>query len=269
MTARRILTSAAAALLWLAGPATAQMDSDFSIGGAVRVGSSTTTCNSAAGGAIRYVSNSLNFCDGATWRTIFSGTSTPNTPAYASGYGFLVLSSGTYTGNLGGLSGADASCVTDLTNNNWMNKTAASSAGIVNSTHIHAWLCDNTTCQNVYASQKYYFAVSGQQSVGGAYITADTQSYFGYTSGDYTNSDGYSWSGSNYFGGSYQYWTNRNSNYQSAAPSPGGGHCVKWTSATAGNSGQTGSSAQSDKNRWDAGTSACSNSFRLICIVQP
>ncbi|MNH26563.1 hypothetical protein D3C76_811250 [compost metagenome] len=63
-------------------PAHSQMDSDFSIGGAVRVGWSTTTCNAAATGAIRYNSGSggsINFCNGSTWTNIGGG----GTPAGA------------------------------------------------------------------------------------------------------------------------------------------------------------------------------------------
>ncbi|MFZ6047408.1 hypothetical protein ACFW0H_14980 [Pseudomonas sp. CR3202] len=63
-------------------PAQAQMESDFSIGGAVRVGWSTTTCNAAAAGAIRYNSGSggsINFCNGSTWTNIGGG----GTPAGA------------------------------------------------------------------------------------------------------------------------------------------------------------------------------------------
>jgi len=35
-------------------PAQAQLDADFSAGGAIRIGESTTTCNAAAEGGIRY-----------------------------------------------------------------------------------------------------------------------------------------------------------------------------------------------------------------------
>ncbi len=48
----------------------AQMDTDFSGGGAVRVGDSTSTCDSATAGAIRYDADGTNlvgFCDGSTW----------------------------------------------------------------------------------------------------------------------------------------------------------------------------------------------------------
>ncbi len=48
----------------------AQVDTDFSGGGAVRVGDSTSTCDSSTAGAIRYDADGTNlvgFCNGSTW----------------------------------------------------------------------------------------------------------------------------------------------------------------------------------------------------------
>ncbi len=53
--------------------AMAQIDADFSLGGAIRVGGSATVCNSSALGGIRYSSaggGKLEFCNGATWGAI-------------------------------------------------------------------------------------------------------------------------------------------------------------------------------------------------------
>jgi hypothetical protein len=60
------------ALIGLACPAFAQVDNDFSAGGGVRIGPSTTTCNSTIDGAIRYNSAAkcLDLCDGSAWRSL-------------------------------------------------------------------------------------------------------------------------------------------------------------------------------------------------------
>ncbi len=50
--------------------ASAQVDTDFSGGGALRVGDSTSTCDSTIAGAIRYDADGTNlvgFCDGSAW----------------------------------------------------------------------------------------------------------------------------------------------------------------------------------------------------------
>ncbi len=74
---KRLALAAAVVLLSsvFAGVAVAQMDSDFSIGGAIRVGASSTTCNSAASGGIRYNSGgagTIEFCNGSTWANVGS-----------------------------------------------------------------------------------------------------------------------------------------------------------------------------------------------------
>lgn len=49
----------------------AQMETDFSQGGAIRIGASTTTCNSGASGALRYnnSTNKFDYCNGTSWTT--------------------------------------------------------------------------------------------------------------------------------------------------------------------------------------------------------
>lgn len=65
-------------------PALAQISADHWLGGAVRVGPSTTTCDTLATGSIRFDSATLNlkFCDGTAWRAIgtatAAGDTTPN-----------------------------------------------------------------------------------------------------------------------------------------------------------------------------------------------
>ncbi len=49
--------------------AMAQIDADFSGGGGVKIGTSSTTCDAAAEGAMRYntTSNKMEYCDGTSW----------------------------------------------------------------------------------------------------------------------------------------------------------------------------------------------------------
>jgi hypothetical protein len=200
------------------------------------------------------------------------GATGPQTPTYAAGAGFFVLSAGSYSGNLGGLSGADAKCLSDLTVNDWMGKTAAQGAGIVTSAHIHAWLCDTASCTNAYAGKQYYFAVSGDTGVGGSYLVPDSAGSIGHAAGDPSTSDGYSWSALNYFGGSYRYWTGYASLYNGSNPNPASSApylCNGWADATASYNGIVGNSNASDGSRWSAGSSACNTTQRLICLVQP
>lgn len=75
---KRIALAAVVALIptLLSSAAMAQMDSDFSIGGAIRVGTSATPCDSAALGGIRYNSGgagAIEFCNGTAWTAV--GTS--------------------------------------------------------------------------------------------------------------------------------------------------------------------------------------------------
>lgn len=79
MTARRALL-AAAALLWLAGPAEAQISADFGgvNGGALRIGSTQSGCITATKGAIRFNStgNSMDYCSGTAWTSLGGGSVT-------------------------------------------------------------------------------------------------------------------------------------------------------------------------------------------------
>ncbi len=65
------------ALLLFAQNSYSQMDSDFSGGGAIRVGDSTTTCDVNATGAIRFddsAADTLDYCDGSNWLSILTSS---------------------------------------------------------------------------------------------------------------------------------------------------------------------------------------------------
>ena len=85
------------------------------------------------------------FCNGTNWIQYESGFAwlgqAHNNPTYPAGVGFFVLSKTTYTGNLGDLSGANASCLTDLTTNTgWKGYSTANSRGLLTGAKVFAFL---------------------------------------------------------------------------------------------------------------------------------
>ena len=132
--------------------------------GAASIGSS---CAGTTAGTVRYNTTLQNteFCDGTTWTLPVKtqrGTST--------GTGYFVMSHDTWTGNLkgaaaSGIAGADAKCLSDLTTyTSWMGYSDANSRGLLDSTHVKAFVCvSGPTCNNPTASTTYYFAECGQQ----------------------------------------------------------------------------------------------------------
>jgi len=79
---RRSLHALAAVLVLWCAPALAQVEGDFSLGGGIRIGDSTTACAPAIGGAIRCDSDSgkvIAWCNGTAWTNLSAG----GTPAGA------------------------------------------------------------------------------------------------------------------------------------------------------------------------------------------
>ena len=170
-------------------------------------GSSSDTCDSNHKGLTAYdaTNNLLEFCNGTAWTDMEPVQSTPVETAPA-GSGYFVLSHGTYSGNLGGLSGADSTCLTDLTTNTgWQGYSTAHSNGQLVASKVHAFLCDASTCNNLMPLTNYYFANAGNSSAGGAYFTTN--------SSNVGPNDSNSWAAANYFFGTYSYWMNRGYNF--------------------------------------------------------
>lgn len=246
------------------------------------VGQAYADCSNPSGPEGNVVYNKdfkvMQFCNGTQWISMAgtgsTGSTTPTTPIFEAGAGYLVLSSADYTGSLGGRSGANALCLTDLTNNDWKGKSTASSAGILNASHVKAWLCD-ATCDNLSSSIPYYFARSGSTTAGGATITADSNGLIGYSgSNPYGDPpDGNQWSALNYFNGSYNYWTNRGTTYNFAQTTPdqwnADYYCQNWSSGSASYVAPYGMSTATNNNRFRSGTAGCQASNRLICVVHP
>ena len=169
-------------------------------------GASSDSCDSSHEGLTRYDStaHALYYCNGAAWTQIEPVQSTPvETANPASGY--IVMSGNTYDGNLGWTTGANALCLSDLTTNTgWQGYSTANSRGLLNSAHVFAFLCNESTCTSFSALTTYYFANAGNASAGGASFTTDANG-----NGPNDNAD---WSAANYFGGNYYYFANRDRN---------------------------------------------------------
>lgn len=180
----------------------------------------------------------------------------------ANGPGYFVLTKNQYDGNLGGLAGADATCLDEVTNNNWMGRSDVA----LNSTTVRSFLCSESTCRNFLANQRYYFAVAGSPSIGGAWFETNSDRE--------GPSNNYNWSGNNYFGGDKYYWQGYRSIVSSAAfdtaLSSTGASCSSWSDNTTSYAGGRGHSNETAASRWRADiTTTCDNTHYLACIVDP
>lgn len=232
------------------------------VSGEVKVGYTGLSCSSTTEGALRYssASQAVEFCDGTSWTTFAQIQSTPG-PTAPAGSGYFVLTESTWNGALGGLSGADAKCLTELstTYTSWRGYSTANSNGQLTSGKVHAFLCNNSTCNNLMPLTTYYFAYANDGTRGGASFTTDSS---GLGPGDYN-----AWSAANYFSGTYDYWTNRDwSDGQFWDPSGFNNNdqdCDEWVDGTSGARGDIGNSGYTDENRWDiAAPRRCTGSAR-------
>lgn len=217
--------------------------------------------------------HTYQFCNGTSWLAFGGGSNCAATGSYSpttpSGSGYFVLSGTQYNGSLGGRVAADALCYTELTttNTSWKGYSAASANGLLTTTHIHAFICDEFSCTNLMPLTTYSFAVANNAAAGGANFTTDSN---GLGPNDSAN-----WSAANYFSGIYNYWSNRSttSSTQWGAGGNNGGNgnavCVDFNSGSSGLSAQYGSSGNTDSKRWWNSTLLCNNTINLICFVNP
>jgi hypothetical protein len=234
------------------------------------------TCSNPTGNERDIIYNSdyhtYQFCNGTKWFQFHSGLEASyqatNNPTIPAGSGFFVLSHDTYNGNLGDLSGADAACLSDLTTNTgWKGYATANSRGELNSSKVHAFLCDSTSCTKLTASTTYYFANAANSSAGGATFTTDSNSQ--------GPNDNANWAAANYFSGTYTYWTGNGGSSATAWSTSAAGYfnetCqYSWSTSSGTINGYTGTSSYTNASRWQDGTDPiCSNSYHLICFVNP
>ncbi|MGR9117078.1 MAG: hypothetical protein ACU85E_15055 [Gammaproteobacteria bacterium] len=235
------------------------------VNGEVRPGNTSIACSATTEGAIRYNSSGYHeFCDGTNWRQ-FVGVQSATPPTAPAGAGYFVMTATTWNGNLGGLNGADSKCLTELstTYTDWNGYSDANSRGLLDSTHVKSFICDNTSsCNELMPLTTYYFAAAGNASAGGASFTTDSSG-----KGPQDNAI---WSAANYFSGSYEYWTGRtttNSTLWSTGPGSSSGRCNQFN--TTGDSGIYGNAGNTGGGRWNTGQTGCNNTKSLICFVNP
>jgi hypothetical protein len=236
------------------------------VNGAARVGSTGASCSSTNAGAVQYSGGYLEYCNGSAWTPLEPVQSTPVETAPA-GSGYFVMSKTTWNGNLGGLAGADAKCLTDLTTNTgWQGYSTANSNGQLVAAKVHAFLCIGTTspftCNNTMPLTSYYFADANNSGAGGAFFTTDTSGL-----GPNDNAD---WAAANYFSGTYFYWAARDVTSNATwYPLGQNSSCSGWLDNSSGNTGSTGSVAATDYIRWMGAVSSCDQANHLICFVNP
>ncbi len=177
--------------------------------------------------------------------------------------GYFVLGRRLYTGNLGGLSGANQKCLDDLQDFDWKGKSEAT----LNSSTVKAWLCDSTTCQDLAPNTKYTFAAADEPTQGGKSFTTDAA--------------GLGPNDSNAWGGdtealtqhSGRFFTNRATGTSTKwGAGPNTAHCSNWTNATGPEKGGTGIATNYNNSaRWEqpVGGIICSTGHYLLCAVAP
>tara|TARA_R110000868_G_scaffold190862_1_gene434930 strand:- start:233384 stop:234436 length:1053 start_codon:yes stop_codon:yes gene_type:complete len=192
----------------------------------------------------------MQFCNGDTWIDALNAK-----------LNYFVATSATFQGSaLGGLSGANTKCETELTSRDWKGKPAGYPTGYT----TKAWLCDNTTCNNLEANTEYTFAKAFSTTIGGATFTTDVN---GTGPGNYDD-----WSDGDHFSNPIVYWTGKGAvgahdRWNTTGAS--GYTCGNWASTSG--SGYVGfpASSRTDRRRWGGITATCTNSNSLICMVNP
>jgi hypothetical protein len=159
---------------------------------------------------------------------------------------------------MGGLAGANNFCLNELANNDFKGKSGVT----VDASHVFAFLCDSTKCNNLPGGKTFTFAAAGNPAVGGASFTTDVT---GTGPGSMFN-----WDTPETFGGAYITWTNRDGDSAGGEywyNKPGSSSCSDWTTSSNSPVGQVGRTDTWNGARWDNGGNICSDQNRLICVA--
>ncbi len=219
-------------------------------------------CTASLVGAQRWnrIVQSLEFCDGSSWLQLplTYGSGTPPEPPVGSG--FVVLTQSRWNGNLGGQSGANSKCYNELTSNtNWMYYNLALSRGQLTPAKVVAKLVTTPGA----ASGVYYFSRVGDITIGGGAIELDS-------TGDYSGSNAGAWSGKNYFGGSFNYWTGNHYGNTWRSYQNNQSKCdPMFTSNSSSLYGSIGASTANGQGRWWNSAATCDNLLPIMCLVNP
>ncbi len=232
-------------------------------GGAFILGSGIENCTAAYTGAIRYNSATprIEFCDGTSWKWLVKTQTSITAPA---GSGYFVMSYGTWNGNMGGLAGADAKCLADLTaHTGWMGYAEAHARGQDVASKVHAFICAAASCNTLTPLTTYYFADTNNAAAGGANFTTDGSSI---GPGDTNN-----WAAANYFGSTYFWWSDRDQTSSTAWTNTNAArNCISWTNGTNFAHGNYGNTSNTDTTRWKIlGAGNCDSVYHLLCYVNP
>lgn len=186
------------------------------------------------------------------------GTGSANWYVSTNGKGYFVMTSSASTGNLGGRSNANTTCVNNLTAGLWLEKASAT----IDAAHVFSFLCDGSGCNNLQPNTIYQFARSGAATAGGAVFVTDG-------TGRGPGSTG-AWNTATTFNTTERYWSNRASGSTTLwATTALSNHCNNWSDGTATYSGVRGDPVEVDDGRWNDGAETCGSSRRLVCFVNP
>ena len=244
----------------------------------IKLQDDSSACTGTNEGSIRYNSSAevVQICDGTVWAEI---TATPSggTPSnLPDGNGYFVITDGKWDGNLvaaagvtGGNDAANALCLDDLTNNDWMGKSDAQTRGLINADNVTAFICGRWECNGALPATTYNFAVSGDATVGGASFVTDSN---GYGPGNSQN-----WSGANYFNGVKEYWSNRTSTDSTKWSNSPNASYIKsrceyspgWSGIEVDDAGAIGTTNATGGDRWGYGGGFCHVPHHLVCFVHP
>jgi len=181
--------------------------------------------------------------------------------------GYFVMTDTTYDGNLGGRTGANAKCLTELTTNtNWMGYSDANTRGLLNSTNVGAFICDTALCGNLLPLRTYLFGLVGDSTIGGGQFTT--------TGSSIGPGDAQNWAQLQYFGNSYDWWSNRDTSSSSTfsagrTESTAPATCSSFTSNSVAESAYYGNTNGTSGGRWELSSDTCDQTKRLICYVNP
>ena len=197
--------------------------------------------------------------DGATAQFGFMGFTAADDTYTADVYGFLVATSNLHSANLSGIAGATTACTTNLTAQAFLGKSNA------NLSNVRAFICDNSTCNNLQLNTRYKFANAANNTIGGQVLLTNGS---GLGPGDAAD-----WGNADYFGLGVgeSYWSGRSTTADTAtmwASSADGNSCTNW-STTAGSS-VVGMFDSSNEERWAyPAIQNCTGNRRLVCIIDP
>lgn len=243
-------------------------------------------------GAVVYnaAHKTMQFCDGTTWWAMKNGGGLPSCAEgdgiimTASGWdcgssgggggpGYFVLTQSTWTGNLGGMSGADSKCLDELQTQNWRGKTDAQSRDLLVASKVKAFICGKATCNNLQPATPYFFARAGSTTAGGMGFITDTNG-----AGPAFNDGASFWDIAGTFETGVYWWSNRASGTATAwgttpyssANSPS---CDDWTNdINMSYQGRQGNTIESGVKRWNDSSDYCDGyggQYPLVCFVNP